>query len=263
MLNALSIKKFTFFLLAFGFLSLAGCATNMDFDKLAWWKEERKKVIAKVSAEFARRDVKIGSPVYIRIFKQSSILQLWLKDKNSNHYSLYKTYPICRYSGSLGPKLKEGDKQSPEGFYTVTEDSLNPNSQYHLSFNIHYPNAYDKAYGRTGSYIMVHGDCKSVGCYAMTDPQIEEIYAIVELALQYGQEQIPVHVFPFHMTEENLLMHLSSPWYPFWRNLQEGYLMFEETKQPPVVTVQNGRYIFTPPYSHPADFPPLYTSFLQ
>ncbi|MGE4313635.1 MAG: murein L,D-transpeptidase family protein [Pseudobdellovibrionaceae bacterium] len=211
------------------------------------WMKERTRIIGRVAGEFKNRNFELGTPVYIRIFKQSAIAQLWLRDSETGMYMLYKTYPICAFSGDLGPKQREGDQQSPEGFYAVGPGQMNPASKYHLAFNIGYPNPFDRYYHRTGSALMVHGGCKSVGCYAMTDKQIEEIYAIVSLAHDHGQRYVPVHIFPFHMTEENMLAHASSPWYPFWRNLQQGYLRFEETKIPPVVSVQNGVYVFDQP----------------
>lgn len=224
-------------------LLLTAC-TGIDIESLTWWQEKRDEVVARVKVDFEQRNFTPGTPVYMRIFKQSAIMQMWLRDDISGKYSLYKTYPICKYSGTLGPKLREGDLQSPEGFYVVEPQWMNPNSQYHLAFNIQFPNKYDRSYGRTGSHIMVHGDCKSIGCYAMTNNQMEEIYAIVELAHQGGQHSVPIDIFPFHMTEENMLAHINSPWYMFWRNLQQGYLLFEETREPPIVSVANGRYVF-------------------
>jgi len=113
------------------------------------------------------------------------------------HYEHLKDYIICASSGYLEPKLKEGDRQAPEGFYKVKKQQLNPHSKYHLSFNLGYPNKYDKAHKRTGTFLMVHGNCVSAGCYAMTDEKIEKIYALVEGALEHGQKYIDVHAFPF------------------------------------------------------------------
>jgi murein L,D-transpeptidase YafK len=221
---------------------IVGCVAQPDIQ--GWWPFQREEVVRQVKIDFERRDIEIGAPAYIRIFKEDAILQLWLRDKQSQKYALYKTYPICTFSGKLGPKLREGDLQSPEGFYYVTEDRLNPNSAYHLSFNIGFPNVYDRKLGRTGSLLMVHGGCKSEGCYAMTDAGIEEIYAIVELALNNGQDAVPIHIFPFHMTNENMQQYADSTWAPFWWNLKQGYDLFEVTKMPPSVYTQNGRYVF-------------------
>ncbi|MGI9414597.1 MAG: L,D-transpeptidase family protein [Hyphomicrobiales bacterium] len=187
-----------------------------------------------------RSRVAAGAPVYVRIFKQESELELWAERDGA--YVLVKRYPICTWSGALGPKLREGDLQSPEGFYRVTRGLLNPNSRYHLSFNIGFPNAYDRAHGRTGSFLMVHGNCVSIGCYAMTDPGIEEIYGMVEAALDKGQPAVPVHIFPFRMTEDNLERHRTSEWIGFWRNLKQGYDAFEAEGRPPEITVSGGAY---------------------
>lgn len=183
---------------------------------------------------------KVGDPVFIRIFKEEAILEVWIK--TGAKYEHLKDYIICASSGSLGPKLKEGDRQSPEGFYKVRKEQLNPNSKFHLSFNLGYPNAYDRAHKRTGSFLMVHGNCVSVGCYAMTDEKIEEIYALIESALSHGQNYIDVHVFPFRMTEENMDLYEGNPWYDFWINLKEGYDYFEAEHRTPHIKVEEKRY---------------------
>ncbi|MCC2111938.1 MAG: hypothetical protein KDJ16_07885 [Hyphomicrobiales bacterium] len=185
--------------------------------------------------------------IFIRIFKQESALELWYS--RGGEYKLARTYPICAWSGSLGPKLREGDYQSPEGFYVVNRSQLKPNSDYHRAFNVGFPNAFDKAQNRTGSFLMVHGACASVGCYAMTDPAIEEIYDIVEKALIDGQPGIPVHIFPFRMTEETLKEHYGTEWISFWRNLKEGYDIFEKTRIPPQASACGTRYGFGDPKS--------------
>ena len=146
--------------------------------------------------------LEFGSPIFIRIFKESKELEVWVE--NEGRFRLFKMYPICTFSGDLGPKLQQGDQQSPEGFYFVTPGRMNPNSQYHLSFNLGYPNAFDRYHDRTGDFLMVHGDCVSIGCYAMTDAGIEEIYTIADAALRQGQAFFRVHVFPFRMTTENM-----------------------------------------------------------
>lgn len=188
---------------------------------------------------------KRGDRVFIRIFKASNELELWLETPKG--YQLAKTYPICSFSGDLGPKLKEGDRQSPEGFYSVDRERLHPNSNYHLAFNLGFPNAYDRSHGRTGSFLMIHGSCGSRGCYAMTDERIDEIYHVVEAAIRAGQEEVPVHVFPFRMTEKNLRWYRDSKWQGFWQNLAEGYRWFEEHGRPPKVDVAAGKYVFVNP----------------
>lgn len=202
----------------------------------------RETVVPRLEARLAEHGHRLGDPVHIRIFKQSSELEVWLRD--GARYELFETYPICSYSGDLGPKLKEGDRQSPEGFYRVTTDHLNPNSSYHLSFNLGFPNAYDQSHGRTGSYLMVHGKCVSIGCYAMTDRGIEEIYLLTEAALLAGQEAVDVHVFPFRMTDDAMAEHAGSQWIDFWTNLREGHDHFEAKGLPPRVRVADKRYVF-------------------
>jgi len=159
-------------------------------------------------------------------------------------YKFYKSWDVCNYSGDLGPKLTEGDGQSPEGFYFVKRSSLNPNSSYHLSFNLGFPNAYDRAHGRTGSFLMVHGDCVSIGCYAMSNEGIEEIYTLLEQALDGGQDFVRVHIFPFEMTDENMTRYAENDNFEFWSNLKEGWDWFEVHGQPPNVTVENKHYSF-------------------
>ena len=187
-------------------------------------------------------NVKLEKPVFIRIFKEERKLEIW-QENTSGKYELYKTYDICTYSGGLGPKKKEGDKKTPEGFYSTEKSSLNPNSSYHLSFNIGYPNEYDKAHGYTGSLIMIHGDCVSIGCFAMTDPYIEEIYSIVEGALANGQKKINIHVFPFKMTTKNMSKYSGSEYYDFWKELKPVYDYFEKNKMVPKVSVINKKYV--------------------
>jgi len=186
-----------------------------------------------------------GDPVFIRIFKAERELELWMG--RAERFTRIKTYPICAFSGTLGPKLKEGDHQSPEGFYQVDQGALNLNSAYHLSFNLGFPNAYDRAHRRTGSYLMVHGACVSIGCYAMTDSGIEEIYALVRAALRNGQQQVQVHAFPFRMSASNIDRYSNHEWIDFWRNLKQGYDVFEATLRPPRVRVSGKHYIFDPP----------------
>lgn len=183
---------------------------------------------------------KMGDAIFIRIFKEEALLEVWID--TGSEYEHLKDYVICASSGYLGPKLKEGDRQAPEGFYKVKKHQLNPNSKYHLSFNLGYPNAYDRAHKRTGSFLMVHGNCVSIGCYAMTDDKIEEIYALVKSALDHGQKHIEVHAYPFDMTAENMNLYEGNIWYDFWTNLKEGYDYFEAEKRPPTIKVKNKRY---------------------
>jgi murein L,D-transpeptidase YafK len=183
------------------------------------------------------------SPIYIRVFKEESQFEIW-KRRSDGTYGLLKTYEICAWSGELGPKKVEGDRQAPEGFYSVGPAQLNPNSSYHLSFNIGYPNDFDRSLGRTGSNLMVHGACSSAGCYSMTDESVEEIYAIVREAFAGGQRAFQIHAFPFRMTAENMARHSTSSNFTFWQMLKEGYDHFEVTRMVPEVDVCDFRYVF-------------------
>jgi len=183
------------------------------------------------------------SPILVRIFKEEAELEVWKQDA-AGRYALLKTYPICRWSGELGPKIKEGDRQAPEGFYTITPGQMNPNSNWYLSFNLGFPNAYDRANGRTGAFLMVHGDCSSAGCYAMTDEQMGEIYALGREAFFGGQKSFQVQAYPFRMTAANLARHRNNPAMPFWRMIKEGNDIFELTRQEPKVDVCEKRYVF-------------------
>jgi murein L,D-transpeptidase YafK len=192
-------------------------------------------------ARLAAKGLSAGNPVMIRIFKAESEFELWMQ--KDERFELFATYPICKWSGKLGPKLHEGDKQAPEGVYTVAMPQIHRRGRWPRSLNIGYPNAFDKALERTGSLILVHGGCSSTGCYAMTNPQMEEIYRLSERALQQGQQFIPVHVFPFRMTDTNLAAHADSEWQPFWRNIKDAYDVFERTRVPPSVKVCGKKYV--------------------
>jgi murein L,D-transpeptidase YafK len=184
-------------------------------------------------------------PIFVRIFKEESELEVW-KQRDDGRFYHFKTYPICNWSGELGPKFQQGDRQAPEGFYRVAKNQMNPNSQFHLAYNLGYPNAYDRANRRTGEFLMVHGKCKSAGCYAMTDGLIEEIYALSREAFIGGQEAFEVHAFPFRMTDANMAHHRNSPHYQFWQTLKEGYDYFELTRTPPTIAVCERRYVVNP-----------------
>lgn len=183
------------------------------------------------------------APMLIRSFKKESELEIW-KMARGGQYVLFKTYPICRWSGQLGPKVREGDRQAPEGFYAITPAAMNPNSSLYLSFNMGYPNAYDRAYGRTGAHLMVHGACSSAGCYSMTDEQISEIYAILRESFAGGQKAVQMQALPFRMTPENLAKHRLDPNVAFWRNLKEGSDRFDLVGREPKVGVCGRRYVF-------------------
>lgn len=182
-------------------------------------------------------------PILIRSFKKESELEVW-KRKADGRYALLKTYPMCRWSGQLGPKIREGDRMAPEGYYAITPAQMNPNSSYYVSFNMGYPNAYDRAHGRSGAHLMVHGACSSAGCYSMTDDQIGEIYALVREAQTGGQKAVQMQAFPFRMTPENLAKHRLDSNIAFWKNLKEGSDYFETTRDEPAVGVSGSRYVF-------------------
>lgn len=172
-----------------------------------------------------------GKPIFIRIIKEDKDFELWVQEKDG-HWHILKTYEIAGMSGTLGPKTAEGDKQAPEGFYRVYPRSMNPRSKYHLAFNIGYPNLYDRGLGRTGSFIMVHGSIWSVGCFAMTDAGIDEIYTLVNEAFKAGAENVPVQIYPFRMTPARMENERSHAQHSFWQHLLPGWQHTETTQEP-------------------------------
>ena len=191
------------------------------------------------------RAIAPSAPIYIRVFKEESELEVW-KARSDGRYVAIKTYPICTWSGTLGPKKSLGDQMSPEGFYGFTADGLKPDSKYHLAFNVGYPNALDRALGRTGNFIMVHGQCVSIGCFAMTNDLIEEIYALARDAIEGGAERVLVHIFPFRMTDENMKRHAGHTAAESWPPLKEAYDDFARTQEPPRIGVCGSRYVVNP-----------------
>jgi murein L,D-transpeptidase YafK len=196
-----------------------------------------------MQAKLAKLGLSANSPIMMRFFKEEEVLEVW-KAKASDRYVLVATYPICAWSGMLGPKKKEGDRQAPEGFYEIAPGQMNPNSDYYLSFNIGYPNKFDRAYGRGGANIMVHGACSSAGCYSMSDAAVLQIYAFARDAFRGGQKSFQVEAFPFRMTAENMAKHRFSEYYDFWKNIKVGYDYFELTHRPPEVDVCEKKYVF-------------------
>jgi murein L,D-transpeptidase YafK len=197
----------------------------------------------KMLSDIEQKNMTKESPILVRLFKEESELEVWKQD-NSGRFELLKTYPICRWSGELGPKIKLGDRQAPEGFYTITPGQMNPNSNYYLAINTGFPNAYDRANGRTGEFLMIHGDCSSAGCYAMTDEQIAEIYALARESFFGGQRAFQIQAYPFRMTPLNMAKHRDSPHMAFWRMIKQGYDHFEVTHLEPKVDVCEKRYVF-------------------
>ena len=184
-----------------------------------------------------------AEPMMIRIFKESSELEIWKRTRDGS-FKIFESYDICTWSGALGPKVKEGDRQSPEGFYTITPGLMNPNSNYYLAFNTGFPNKFDRAWGRTGANLMVHGDCSSAGCYAMTDTQIAEIYALARETFKGGNTSFQLQIYPFRMTPANIAKHASNANIGFWNNIKEGYDSFEISRRPPTWDVCDKRYVF-------------------
>ena len=220
---------------------LAGC--NGDEISLANNAKANQPVPPKLIADMTAKDMDLQSPILVRLFKQEAELEVWKQDR-SGRFALLKTYPICRWSGDLGPKVREGDRQAPEGFYSITPAQMNPQSAYYLSFNTGYPNAFDKALGRSGSQLMVHGDCSSRGCYAMTDEQIAEIYSLGRESFFGGQRAFQLQAYPFRMTPINMAKHRNNPNMPFWKMIKEGYDHFEVTRQEPKVDFCEKKYVF-------------------
>jgi murein L,D-transpeptidase YafK len=220
---------------------LAGC--NSDEVSLATNAKANQPVPPKLLAAMVEKDMDLNSPILVRLFKQEAELEVWKQDR-SGRFALLKTYPICRWSGDLGPKVREGDRQAPEGFYAISPAQMNPQSAYYLSFNTGYPNAFDRALGRSGSQLMVHGDCSSRGCYAMTDEQIAEIYSLGRESFFGGQRAFQLQAYPFKMTPVNMAKHRNNPNMPFWKMIKEGWDHFEITRQEPKVDFCEKKYVF-------------------
>jgi len=224
-------------------LVLAGCSA----ENFAFGPDSNKKHLRPISPQtmslMQEKGMAKESPILLRIYKEESELEIWKKTTAGN-YELLKKFGICKWSGELGPKVKTGDRQAPEGFYFIRPEQMNPHSSYHLAFNLGFPNDFDRAHNRTGSHLMVHGDCSSSGCYAMTDEQIADIFALAREAFDGGQLAFQVQAFPFRMTNANMTRHRNNPNQSFWRMLKEGSDHFEVTRQEPKIDVCNRRYIF-------------------
>ena len=221
---------------------LAGCNSD-EIGSLATNAKANQPVPPKLIAAMVEKNMDLQSPILVRLFKQEAELEVWKQDR-TGRFALLKTYPICRWSGDLGPKVREGDRQAPEGFYAISPAQMNPTSAYYLSFNTGYPNAYDRSLGHTGSELMVHGDCSSRGCYAMTDEQIAEIYSLGREAFFGGQKSFQFQAYPFHMTALNMARHRNSPHMAFWKMIKEGNDHFEVTRQEPKVDFCEKKYVF-------------------
>ena len=226
--------------LALPVLALSGCTGALD--GLDPGRGEQANPPALV-ALMAAKKMDPAAPVMFRIFKEENVLEVW-KRRESGRYALLKSYEICKWSGKLGPKRKEGDKQAPEGVYEFNRHLLNPASSYYLSINLGFPNSFDRSHDRTGSFLMIHGACSSAGCYAMTDPQALEIYNLARDAMRGGQKRVQVQAFPFRMTAANMARHRDHAAFDFWRMLKPAYDTFELTRRPPRVHACGGQYVF-------------------
>ena len=216
--------------------TLSGCNWFTDSD--AWKKPLPPHLVRAIKS----KGFQVGAHILARLYKEENRFEVWM-EKNGR-FQFFKSYGICSWSGELGPKLKEGDRQAPEGFYVVTPAQMNPRSKFYLSFNLGYPNFYDRSLGRTGSQLMVHGECSSRGCYALTNPNIEEVYLLARDAFKNGQRRFHVHAFPFRFNAFNYFRHRDNKWMDFWKNLAEGDKIFKETGLPPKMIVANKRYVF-------------------
>jgi len=220
--------------------ALAGCYGDEGYQLPA---KAMKELSPEMLAQLQTKNMPRESPILVRVFKEESELEVWKQD-TTGLYQLLKVYPICRWSGELGPKKVEGDRQAPEGFYAITPGLMNPNSSYYLAINMGFPNAYDKANGYSGGFLMIHGDCSSRGCYAMTDEQIGEIYSLARESFLGGQKQFQIQAYPFRMTPANLARHRTNPNMAFWKMLKEGNDHFEVTHMEPKVDVCERHYVF-------------------
>src|SRR6202034_2134491 len=239
-----------------GALALAGCYGGGGYELPT---RAMKELSPQMLAMLDQKSMPKESPVLLRIFKEESELEVWKQD-TSGHFEMLKVYPICRWSGDLGPKVKEGDRQAPEGFYTITPALMNPNSNYYLAINTGFPNAYDRANDRHGAFLMIHGDCSSRGCYAMTDEEIGEIYSLGREAFLGGQKEFQIQAYPFRMTPANLARHRNNPSLAFWKMIKEGNDHFEVSHLEPKVDVCERHYVFdaVPPgnSTRPLNFSP-------
>ena len=228
------------FLILLSGLFLAAC---QDIDAKDFAPKASKQIPEKLMREIKAKGMTRTSPILVRLYKEENLLEVW-KQTNTGRYAFAADFTICKMSGKLGPKFIEGDRQAPEGFYAITPGQMNPKSSYHLAFNTGYPNAFDRAHGRGGSNLMVHGACSSSGCYSMTDEQMEVIFALARDAFKGGQKSFQFQAYPFRMTPQNMARYRNDPNYDFWVNLKEGYDYFELTKVPPRVGVCDKKYTF-------------------
>jgi murein L,D-transpeptidase YafK len=234
-----AVRPFAAAVLLSSAVFVAGCQDGI----MSLLPKAEKPIPYELTTKMKAKGMSPSSPIMIRIFKEENVAEVW-KKTDTGRYALLSDFEICKWSGKLGPKFKEGDRQAPEGYYAIRPWQMNPNSDYHLSFNLGFPNAYDQAHNRTGSHLMMHGACSSAGCYSMTDDRIEAIFALARESFKGGQTEFQVEAYPFQMTPENMAKHADSEHFEFWKMLKEGYDQFEITGNPPKVDVCDRRYVF-------------------
>lgn len=230
----------TLFALFLGMLLLAGCQ-GASLDDIA--PNPNRELPQKILTLMKAKGMRKNSPIMMRLFKNEHVLEIW-KQKDNGRYDMIANYNICAWSGTLGPKVKQGDRQAPEGYYTIRPYQMNPNSKYFLAINTGFPNAYDRANGRNGADLMIHGACSSSGCYSMTDANVQEIFAFARDAFAGGQKEFMLEALPFRMTAVNMAQYSSHPDYKFWQMIKEGYDYFELTHTPPKVDFCEKKYVF-------------------
>ena len=219
-----------------------GFSSTVDLPDSFRAKTVRDAIWPILQKELSANNFKFPAPLYIRIFKDESLLEIWAK--SGKQYRLFKSYDICYFTGGLGTKMREGDGKSPEGFYALTPHQLNPLSNYYLAINVGYPNKLERLKGYTGDAIMIHGHCASIGCYAMTNPRIEEIYTLVYEAFKAGQQQIRLDIFPFRMDEQHLKKFGAHAEAAFWKTMEPGYTRFEKSHLPAEFQIRHKSYAF-------------------
>jgi murein L,D-transpeptidase YafK len=250
------VKKF---LVMAALVFLASCQEGSISD---FAPNPNKELPQKILQQMKAKGMNKNSPVMFRLFKDEHVVEVW-KQKTNGRFDMIANYNICAWSGTLGPKRKEGDRQAPEGYYPIKPSLLNPASQYFLAINTGYPNAYDRAHGRTGSNLMIHGACSSSGCYSITDDNVQELFSFARDAFAGGQSEIMLEALPFRMTPEKMALYTKHKDFAFWQMLKEGYDYFELTKTPPKVGFCEKKYVFNrqstdgKPLSVGAACPPL------
>jgi murein L,D-transpeptidase YafK len=199
-----------------------------------------------MGASLAALSLESGDPIFLRVFKEENELEVWMRGRGNSHYTLFRVYRLRGWSGGLGPKLKEGDRQTPEGFYFGSASRMRPHTRHYLGMDLGFPNEYDSFHGRTGSGLMIHGGKSESGAFVLSPEDMGEVYSLSEAALSGGQRIFRIHVFPFRMTDKRMEQEWKRQpdWIDFWVNLKEGYDFFENANFPPDVSVSTGEYAF-------------------